>query len=658
MTVASEETDIHALDQETVARIAAGEVIERPASVCKELIENSLDADATRIDVAVSRGGIDAITVRDDGHGMTEAGARMAVKEHTTSKLHDAGDLQTVKTLGFRGEALHTIGAVSRMTITTKPRAQDTAGTQIEYVGGEIERVEPTGRPPGTTVEVTDLFYNTPARRKYLSEPTTEFRHISRVVGRYALATPEVAVSLSHNGSSVFATTGQGDRRSAIMNVHGREVAESMYQLDVTPEGPLDRVYGYVSDPETTRASRQYLSVYINGRYVEPDRIRTAIVNAYDRQLAADRYPFAVLFLELPSDQVDVNVHPRKLAVRFDTDDAVAETVETAIRERLREAGHLRSSAPRGQSAPEETKVTTDTVATEETSDATTTGAASNQPSHAETTGEDGSQQPPSDTHSSTHTPTQQERVESSTTTQSGTTNSADPKPATEDTEVDVTTQQTLDGKADTQVLESTALPTVRVLGQLDETYIVADAGDGLVIIDQHAADERVQYERLQAAFEEQTAVQSLATPVTLEVTPTEASMFDAIAEDLAQLGFHADRENDTVAVRTVPAVLGSTLPPERLYDAIDALIATEKNAERPLNVVAAELLADQACAPAVTGNTTLTDGEIKTLLEKLAACENPYACPHGRPTIIKIDADELATRFERDYPGHGRRKE
>ena len=358
----TEDTDIHQLDEDTVARIAAGEVVERPASAVKELVENSLDADASRVDVTVEAGGTDLIRVADDGRGMTEADLRAAVRQHTTSKIRGLEDLESgVATLGFRGEALHTIGSVSRMTIRSRPRGGSEAGTELVYEGGEVTSVEPAGCPEGTTVEVEDLFYNTPARRKFLKTTATEFAHVNRVVTRYALANPDVAVSLTHDGREVFATTGQGDLQAAVLAVYGREVAASMIPVeadaDDLPPGPLESVSGLVSHPETNRSSREYLATYVNGRAVTADAIREGIMGAYGGQLGGDRYPFVTLFLEVPGDAVDVNVHPRKREVRFDDDDSVRRQVDAAVETALLEHGLLRSRAPRGRSAPGEARV-------------------------------------------------------------------------------------------------------------------------------------------------------------------------------------------------------------------------------------------------------------------------------------------------------------
>ncbi|MFC6729141.1 DNA mismatch repair endonuclease MutL, partial [Natronoarchaeum mannanilyticum] len=353
------------LDDRTVQRIAAGEVVERPASAVKELVENSLDADASRIEVAVERGGVESIRVRDDGVGMSEADVRAAVQEHTTSKIEDVDDLESgVATLGFRGEALHTIGAVSRTEITTKPRSADDAGTKLTYVGGEVESVEPAGCPEGTTVEVTELFFNTPARKKYLKTEATEFAHVNRVVTQYALANPDVAVSLEHDGREVFATTGQGDLQSTLLAVYGKDVAASMIGVDAAPEvgsefpeGPLEGISGYVSHPETTRSSREYVSTFVNGRYVRSPAVREAILEAYGGQLASDRYPFVVLFLEVPAETVDVNVHPRKMEIRWGDEAGVRRQVRAAVEDALLDHGLVRSSAPRGKSAPEEASI-------------------------------------------------------------------------------------------------------------------------------------------------------------------------------------------------------------------------------------------------------------------------------------------------------------
>ncbi|CQH47637.1 DNA mismatch repair protein MutL [Halobacterium hubeiense] len=655
---------VRELDDATVAQIAAGEVVERPASVVKELVENSLDAGAASIDVTVESGGRDRIVVADDGHGMTGEDLQAAVRQHTTSKLSDASELDAVATLGFRGEALYTIGSVSRMTVTTRARDAGDSGATLTVEHGDVGDVRPAGRPAGTTVEVADLFAETPARRKYLKRPATEFAHVNRAVTRYALANPEVAVSLTHDGREVFATTGTGDVRDAALSVYGREVAQSLVPVDATPDGPVERVHGYVSEPETTRSTREYLATYVNGRSVRDSVLREAVLDAYGGQLASDRYPFTVLFVE--TEGVDANVHPRKMEVRFEQEDRVQAAVEDAVRDALLDAGIVRSQAPRGASKPGDATISpagergeNEASAEGATREADTSSASADvavesaerqsrvTDSLADTESESterkpsGAEREPSTSEPAADTTTSDsagERASTSSSFDAPTENARLAAPAG-------------DGADEGDGFDS--LPEMRVLGQLAETYVVAETDDGLVLVDQHAADERVHYERLQ----EQVggASQALVSPVELELTAGEAAVFDAAIDDLRALGFDAELSGRTARMTAVPAVLADALDPELARDVLADFLADAGG--DPVSDAADDLLADLACRPAVTGNTSLTEGSVVALLDALDGCENPYACPHGRPTLIRVDADELAERFERDYPGHGGRR-
>ena len=636
---------IRELDDEAVRKIAAGEVVERPASAVKELVENSLDADASRVDVAVEAGGTGGIRVADDGVGMTRDEVRLAVEEHTTSKITGIEDLDAIGTLGFRGEALYAISAVSRTRITTRPRGGE-GGTELSVEFGDVVEVGPAGRPEGTTVAVGDLFGQTPARRKFLKTEATEFDHVNRVVSRYALANPDVAVSLSHDGREVFATTGQGDLEGVILSVYGREVAESMIPLD--GEG----VAGYVSHPETTRSTREYLATYVNGRYVTAAPLREAVLDAYGTQLAPDRYPFATVFVEVPPDAVDVNVHPRKLEVRFDDEAAVRARVERAVEDALLEHGLLRKGAPRGKSAPAEAEVRPERTEQTGIGDRTESGVSAS--TGERTASVDGGSVSSGSGGAGDGSPTSGSSERAAD--YAGTT-SADPSDRQSwQVPRGVEAQTTLDAEPAVATPAFDRLPRLRVLGQLHDTYVVAETDDGMVLVDQHAADERVNYERLRAAFADDPGTQALAEPVAVELTARESELFEAHAEALASLGFRAERAGDrTVRVSAVPAVFSEALPPDLLRD-----VLTEVVREREVTSVADRadaLLADLSCYPSITGNTSLTEGSITDLLSALDGCENPYACPHGRPTIVEVDGDELAARFERDYPGHpGRR--
>ena len=739
---------IRALDDSTVQRIAAGEVVERPASVVKELVENSLDAGASRIDVAVEAGGTEGIRVSDDGRGIPESELPQAVAEHATSKISGIDDLEAgVGSLGFRGEALSTIGAVSRLTIRSRPR-DGAAGAELTVEGGAVGDPQPAGCPEGTTVEVEDLFFNTPARKKFLKRESTEFDHINTVVSQYALANPDVAVSLSHNGRELFGTEGSGSLRSAVLAVYGREVAESMLEIEYTAaeDAPVGSISGLISHPETTRSTRAYLATFVNSRYVTASSLRGAVVDGYGGQLAPDRYPFAVLFVDVPPQSVDVNVHPRKTAVRFDDEEGVTAVVSDAVERTLVEDGLIRSGAPRGRSAPEETPVapersehtqtekrdddvdrelaepspnrskasaesTTEPVGSGATvdSEATTdkaeptpepTGAAESSadpataepvdpadedswtvdglggdasasageettaPPHAETNGGaevaaqtadtiDGESETTSDTGQSSPATSRQE---------SNRTTSASAADQSEDRQYsfgEPTTQQTLTGGETTDRRSYDHLPELRLLGQLYDTYLLAETDSGLILIDQHAADERVNYERLQRTLTDSPSTQALADPVGLELTAREAALFDDYSDSLAAVGFRAERQGTReIEVTAVPAAFSTTLDPELLRDALLEFVDAADGGETTVQDAIDDLLADLACYPSITGNTSLTDGSVVDLLAALDDCENPYACPHGRPVIIEISREEIDDRFERDYPGHGGRRQ
>ena len=720
---------IEPLDQTTVDRIAAGEVVERPASVVKELVENSLDAGASRISVAVEAGGTDGIRVADDGAGIPREELSIAVEPHTTSKIRAIDDLESgIGSLGFRGEALSTIAAVSKLTLRSKPESQP-VGAELRIEGGDAGEPQPVGCPTGTTIEVEELFYNTPARRKFLKRDATEFDHVQTVVTQYALANPDVAFALEHDGRERFATEGNGDLRSAILAVYGRTVAESMIEIDETPDsGPIERIHGLVSHPETNRSTREYLATFVNDRYVRAATLREAVVDAYGGQLAADRYPFAVIFVAVPPASVDVNVHPRKLEVRFGEEEAVSKTVRATVADALVDAGLIRSSAPRGRSAPDETEIEP-TANEEPVVGGSAVDTARNHSEAREPDDRQNATAKPDDHQNATTKPddhqnttaepidpespqawtvdglggeagageqqqAEQEPTDSASTQDRSPTETADPSestaastaPTTSETDAaasvtdatpsvtntdasqpdqttdpshqaaiaDTGTQRTLDGEDATAARAYDALPSLRVLGQLYDTYVVAESEDGLVLIDQHAADERVHYERLQTAFATDGTAQALATPVELELTAREATLFDEHAESIAELGFAAERIDDRwLRVGQVPAVLDATVEPETLRDVLVSLVTAADGGTETIDEVADKLLSDLACHPSVTGNTSLTEGSIVGLLEALDDCENPYECPHGRPTVIRFDRTAIEDRFERDYPGH-----
>jgi DNA mismatch repair protein MutL len=696
---------IRALDERTVQRIAAGEVVERPASAVKELVENGVDADASRVTVSVEGGGKGGITVRDDGIGMTEPEVRQAVREHTTSKIRDIEDLERgVGTLGFRGEALYAIGAVSRLTVRTRKRGS-AKGTELVVEGGEVTSVEPAGCPEGTTVEVEDLFYNVPARRKYLKRDATEFAHVNRIVTGYALANPDVAVTLVHDGTETFSTTGRGELREVVLSVYGREVASSMVTVDGGAAGPVDGVRGQVSHPETTRASREYLTTFVNGRYVTASAVREAVVAAYDTQLAPDRYPFAVLFLDIDPASVDVNVHPRKLEVRFADEEGVRRQVRESVREALLDAGLVRSSAPRGRSKAEQTEISPERAVKESDSLAGTGEEPRRAPGRwrdesvdAEGVDVEDKADPGAPTVERPDPPETREaraetdpgrwqvdrdnereseggtkagpgRDETAADGEESAASARGESPETDSTSAgrdpgdphrrfrQTPAQATLGEGERVETPAFDRLPAMRVLGQYDDTYLVAEADDGLLLIDQHAADERVNYERLRERFAGDVTTQTLVSPVEVELTAREVDLFGEHGEALSRLGFRAALVDDrTVEVRTVPASLTDADAPELVRDLLSDFVAGDPG--ETVEAAVDALLGDMACYPAIKGNESLAEGSVVSLLSALDACENPYACPHGRPVLLSISRAEIEDRFERDYPGHAGRRQ
>jgi DNA mismatch repair protein MutL len=540
-------TQIRRLDPETKRRIAAGEVVTRPVDVVRELVENSLDAGASRIQVAVGGDGTDLIRVRDDGHGMRREDAALAVERHTTSKLSGPDDVERVSTLGFRGEALPSIAQVADLTVTTNdggPR-----GTRVHVSAGRVE-TEAAGRARGTTVEVRDLFSNRPARRKHLSSAKAEFARVSKLLSRYALCHADTRVSLSHDGRETFSTPGSGDT-DALLGVYDRTVAgQSTTFSFVGDDGDGDeaRVDGVLCYPSVTRATRDHVHVAVNGRPLADESLRRAVVAGYGSLLAGDRAPIAVVRVTLPPAAVDHNVHPAKAEVSF-RDDAVDEYVEQAVSEALSTADLRRSG-----------EVAMDLE----------------------------------------------------------------------------TSLQPLDGES--------RLGDVTVIGQFREVYLLCAAGDELLVVDQHAAHERINYERLRAAVGDVPSAE-VTPPVTLSVSAAEASLVDALADDLRALGYEASTFGGrAVRVSRVPAPLGRTAAPESLRTVLAAL---DGDGETPADV-RDELLKDLACHPSLKAGETLSTEVGERLLDRLGSCEQPYACPHGRPTILALDEETLVRGFER----------
>ncbi len=593
---------IQLLSENVAARIAAGEVVERPASVVKELVENSLDAAATQVNVEVEEGGKQAIHVHDDGVGIPRDDVALAFRRHATSKLSTAQDLERIATLGFRGEALASIASVSRITCTTRSGDEE-IGTRLRLEGGEIIHRAPTGRPPGTDISVEDLFYNVPARRKFLRTERTERRHINAFLTRYAIAYPDVAFWVRHDGRETLHSPGNGDPREVLINVYGLELGGSLLEIptELTADQSI-RVRGFVGPTTVHRANRGYITLMINGRWVEDLRISYAIIQAYHTLLPTKRYPVAFVMVDMPPEEVDVNVHPAKSEVRFRDGDAVFRSVQRAVRATVIENAPAAADWQPRREAPDERSPTTRK---------------------------------------------QLAGLRPAPRFSWSTSDSAENRaPQTDDEAgqgVDATEEETAPVKRQER---PATLPPLRVVGQVARAFIVAEGPDGLYLIDQHAAHERILYEQLlSAATEGDVPSQPLLEPESVTLPADEAARLEAQLPSLTQLGLEIETFGpNTFLVRALPAPLGE-LPVQALL----ADIASQENGDSPVREALEEQTVRMICKrAAVKAGQVLPQEEMRALIQALEKTRNPRTCPHGRPTILQISVDQLAAQFGR----------
>ncbi|OIN96919.1 MAG: hypothetical protein AUJ21_01135 [Anaerolineae bacterium CG1_02_58_13] len=582
---------IRLLSSEVASQIAAGEVIERPASVVKELVENSLDASARTVTVTVAEAGRRAIEVADDGTGIPAPELELSLSRHATSKLFRAEELFSIGTLGFRGEALASIGSVSRLTLTSRV-AEAESGGRLRVEGGISGRVEQVGAPVGTVVRVEDLFYNVPARLKFLKSDTTERRAIDGLLTRYALAYPNVRFKLTEDANVTLQTSGDGDRRAILAALYGVEVAKQM--LEVTAEEEGLTMTGYISPTALTRSNRKEITFFVNGRWVSDTPLTTALIQAYHTLLMVGRYPMAALFLEISPEDVDVNVHPAKAEVRFKNQDRVFSFVQRAARRTLL------AYAPIPQVAP------------------TLWGGAA-RPAQPREPGLDWTMAKDSDQLSVI---SHQLSVAS------------DQSPASSS---EIVNRQS----------EIVNLPLLRLIGQIGQTYLVAEGPDGLYLIDQHAAHERVLFEKLMAQHDQKKIPsQTLLTPTVVQLPPQSAQLLLTQLPILQHFGFEVEEfGGNSFQVRAVPALFAGAEP----ASALRALVEDFEEDETPLQSEVEAKIAGRVCKRlAVKAGQTLSPDEQRALLNDLEACASPRTCPHGRPTMIHLSVDMLERQFGR----------
>ncbi len=588
---------IRLLSPEVASQIAAGEVIERPASVVKELLENSLDAGARSITIAVEEAGKKLIEVADDGSGISSEELELAVSRHATSKLVRSADLFSISTLGFRGEALASIGSVSRMTITS--RVQDEKeGARLRVEGGTITGgLTKVGATVGTSARVEDLFYNVPARLKFLKSDTTERRATDSLVTRYALAYPEKRFKLSDGKNIVLQTSGDGDRRTILAALYGVDVAKQLLEIQSEEEG--FKLTGFISPTSLTRSNRKEITFFINGRWVHDVSLNMALLQAYHTLLMVGRYPLTALFLEIPPEEVDINVHPAKAEVRFRNTDKVFSFVQRAVRRALLAYSPVPNVAPSLWG-------TTRTVPAE-------------QPRHVGLDWAIGHDEQLPVGSNQLSVDSEQLPVSSSQSSVS----------------------------SETLPTSTASIPLLRLVGQIGATYLVAEGPDGLYLIDQHAAHERILFEKLMTQHAmKNIPSQALLTPAVVTIPPQSANLLTTNLPILQHLGFDVEEFGpNTFQVRAMPALFMGSDPSA----ALRALVEDFEEDETPLqNEIEAKLAARVCKRMAVKAGQALSTEEQRALLNDLEACDSPRTCPHGRPTMIHLSVDMLERQFGR----------
>jgi DNA mismatch repair protein MutL len=655
---------IRILDKDTINKIAAGEVVERPASVIKELIDNSIDAGATDIRVEVEKGGKKSILVRDNGCGMSRADVLIAYKKHATSKLTQIEDLNTISTMGFRGEALASITAIARVEIFTRP-PEEITGTKIVIHGGKVLETSDAGTAPGTAVHVKDIFYNTPARRKYLKSDRTELAHITDTVMQLALANPYISFTLLSEGKSIIRNTGSNDLFNSIVNLLGADTARSMLPLEYKTED--FEIKGYISKPETTRAENDQLFIFVNTRPVTSRAVATAVRTGYYTKIPKGRYPVAVLSLILDPEEVDVNVHPRKAEVRFSREKELEDAVIAAVGKVLSEHGlvpKIRKRDIRAFQKTFEASNSSEQLQVLEAQETFQKNMADTGTLEKARVSLERLRVPLEKTRVLENSKIFQQKAEAYTypvkdterklkkserlidssegkgVPESLIVKEQDNKIEAEKEKVSVDERSRKKQKPNTDPLED-----LRVIGQVSKMYILAEKGEDLVLIDQHAAHERILYE--QVLRFRKSRVQELITPVTIDLTPKEKVLMEEYIPYLEEYGFGISEFGDnTYVVTFVPEVFGRLEDPEIIHDVISDLLASGKvKKETGLSEKVSKTL---ACRAAIKGGAACSPRQMEELIEQLKKVENPFSCPHGRPTVITFTKGELDRMFAR----------
>ena len=637
---------IHMLSADTVNKIAAGEVVERPVAVVKELVENAIDADATAITIEIKEGGISFIRITDNGYGIAKEDIPLAFAAHATSKITDITDLLSVSSLGFRGEALASIAAVTNLEVLTKePAALN--GCRFVIDGGSEGILEEVGCPEGTTFLIRNLFYNTPARRKFLKTAMTEGGYIQEYIERMAVSHPSIAFKFINNNQLKLHTAGNGNIKDVIYHIYGRDITSAL--LPVEAEDELARISGFIGKPVVSRGNRNYMNYFINGRYIKSKVIQKAIEEAYKPYVMQHRYPFTALMFTMDSSLLDVNVHPTKMEVRFsgeqDMYHLVYETVRQALSHReyvvpvtLGDSTVQENSRAYKSSSPQKTAATEQDRA--QKTAVTSPAALRKQPVLEQDTIQresvisqavkPGEAALPQENQNKKDLPKGPEPFEKKRMQN---------MPAKEEKPLQL-------DMFESELLTKKAEDTYRIIGQLFATYWIVQYENDMYIIDQHAAHEKVLYEKFMEAFKKKEVTQQMLNPpILLSLTVREEEIIKEYKEEFENMGFlieHFGGKEYTVSA--IPAHLPSIGKQELLMEMLDSLVDSF-DAKKELLY---DKIASMSCKAAVKGNMRLSDTEAKDLICQLMELENPYHCPHGRPTIIRMSKQEIEKKFKR----------
>ena len=640
---------IQLLDQKTIDNIAAGEVIERPASVVKELVENAVDAKANAVTVEIKDGGMTLIRVTDNGIGIPKDQVKTAFLRHATSKIRSVEDLLSVSSLGFRGEALSSISAVAQVELVTKT-AESFSGVSYKIYGGEEEAFDDIGAPDGTTFLVKNLFYNTPARRKFLKSATTEAGYVEQMMVHIALSHPEISFKFIHNNKNKIYTSGNGKVKDIIYHIYGRDVAGALIPIEAQNEDV--KVTGFVAKPYVSRGNRNYESYFINGRYIKSSIIYKAIEEGYRTFTMKHRYPFVCLDFKIDQELLDVNVHPTKMEIRFRNGREIYELVVDAVRAALLQKDLVQDvlkETPKKKELPKTKEVKKPEPfevnrRKEEVQKVDQQGQAVQQQVEKQRQGVQQQIEKPSHPVKKTLTASEPSKNTKKPTYAGLNYNTQKKEFPQYKTDELSSNQMTL---REDPVFSVQARPDRKILGQLFKTYWLIEYEDQLFIMDQHAAHEKVNYERLMKNFKEKEIYsQRLEPPMVVTVSMTEAEALTRYKDAFAGLGFTIESfGGNEYCIREVPANLYGIGERDLFMELLDAV--SQENGTLDTEVIASKI-ATMACKMSIKGNQRVSLMEVEHLLDELMKLENPYQCPHGRPTIIKMSKNEIDKKFKR----------